>query len=83
MYCKDCRFWERDEDSNLDERQFNLRTCRRIKMFWHSTEWSREGEQRVIKEECRNEKAFLQDGSDYRADLLTMPDFGCVQFVQK
>jgi hypothetical protein len=47
-------------------------------MFWDSTDWDKEGDERVFKEEAKDKKAFAQDASDYRAVLLTKKDFGCV-----
>ena len=52
-------------------------------MFWDSTEWSEEGDGRQIKSEFINQKAFLQDGSDYRAFLIVSDDFGCVMHEEK
>jgi hypothetical protein len=51
-------------------------------MFWHLTDWTDE-EDRVLKEKFKDDKAFVQDGSDYHADLLTLSNFGCNQFERK
>jgi len=84
MNCKNCKHWKlKDYPPRTKETGF----CTRLKMFWDATEWNydKEGEEleRSLKEEFQNEKAFLQDGSDYKAYLITMHDFGCVQFENK
>ncbi|RGE37267.1 hypothetical protein DZC30_22795 [Comamonas testosteroni] len=80
--CADCVFWKLQEE-NSTGRSFGLGRCESAPMFWDATEWSDDGESRTLKEEFCNTKAFLQDGSDYKADLLTKPDFGCVSFIPK
>lgn len=78
--CENCQHWAEHKDQDQD---FRLGTCKRIGMFWERTDWVKKpnGEWiRTLSEHYKNDKAFAQDGSDYRATLETMPDFGCVQF---
>ena len=79
--CKNCKHWESSPETNLPK-NLDLGKCRRVKMFWDCTEWGDECDdfQRLVKPCCAGEKAFVQDGSDYKAELITAPDFGCVQF---
>ena len=72
--CKDCAYW----DANQDWR--DVRKCRAVPQYWNVTTWSKEGG-RVVVERFKNALAFAQDGSDYKAELLTKAEFGCVQFV--
>ena len=51
-------------------------------MFWDATEWNSDGD-RVLIEKYKNTRAFVQDGSDYNAVLLTKADFGCTQHEPK
>lgn len=54
-------------------------------MFWDSTEWvdsDKIDPERDLKPEFKDNKAFVQDGSDYIAHFLTKADFGCNQFSQ-
>ena len=84
MNCKNCKQWELKKDN------LNMGYCHKVKMFWDATEWNLEEEdelgeliKRDLKSEFKNEKAFVQDGSDYKAYLITTHDFGCVQFENK
>jgi hypothetical protein len=43
-------------------------------MFWDSTDWDSAGDKRIFKDDSL---AFVQDGSDYHAELLTKADFYC------
>lgn len=76
MLCKDCTYWKLEPS----ESYLGLGKCTKVRQFWDSTEWSEDGDYRQFLPECEDLKAFVQDGSDYRAVLFTKPDFGCVQF---
>lgn len=54
-------------------------TCVYAVPFWDASRWAKDHESRVLKPEHASKLAFVQDGSDYRAELRTMPNFGCVQ----
>lgn len=79
--CGTCNHWQRCGQYERGFRQ-GLGRCAAVMMFWDCTEWNDDGEN-VFKAGHENIKAFVQDGSDYRADLLTRPDFGCVSWVAK
>ena len=53
-------------------------------MFWNCTEWVEKGDDyvRELNNEHKNDKAFVQDGSDYIAYLITKEEFGCNQFSE-
>lgn len=81
--CKNCKFWNKNEH----ERTLDLGKCKRAKLLWDVTEWSEDLDEnsggeysRVLKQEFKDEKHFVNDGSDYHAILLTKEDFGCNQF---
>ena len=80
--CATCRHW-----SSPAEQQYPLEVgkCKRVKMFWDSTEWRDVGDDylRVFKSEAEGHLAFVQDASDYSAKLLTLADFGCVQYAER
>ncbi len=83
MKCKNCKYWFKEEnDYHNSHSELGLGECNAVIQFWDATEWSDLGE-RTIKEQFRNNLAFTQDGSDYASYLLTMPNFGCVQFKKK
>lgn len=75
MNCKDCEHWQAKEES------LGLGKCERVKLLWDCVDYD-ENYDRVIVGGHENDLAFAQDGSDYRASLLTKPEFGCVQFEE-
>lgn len=88
MRCKDCKHWrEGTTDTRESVRILGAGRCARVGQFWDSTEWERIPSKRDFgkdtyarKRKRTTDLAFVQDGSDYRADLITLPDFGCVMF---
>ena len=77
MKCKDCKHWEREylRDKWADNPTHEVKKCNKVKMFWDSTDWDREGDRRIF---LNDDLAFVQDGSDYHAELLTKADFAFV-----
>lgn len=74
--CETCKHWKTAEEHEPWQ-GFGLGRCQNVPMFWNATEWDEDGV-RTVRDQYKNIKAFTQDGSDYRAYLLTRPDFGCV-----
>ena len=83
MICKNCKYWS-ERDKYDEDKKIDVRKCTRVKMFWDCTEWSESDEYdgRVFTDAAKGNKAFVQDGSDYIAHLLTLGDFGCNQFEE-
>lgn len=75
--CETCKHWEKPEEHST-EYSLGVGRCKNIPMFWNSTEWKDDGEGRRFLDEYKDTKAFAQDGSDYSAHVLTLPNFGCV-----
>ena len=75
-HCKTCRFWEEPSEKSSSGIP-HLGRCRAVVMVWDAGEWEEVG--RILKPEYAHLKAFVTDGSDYWAALLTLPTFGCVQ----
>ena len=73
--CNTCAHWGKEEDQEL-----GVRKCAAVPMLFDSFTWSENFDRRVIRPECANKKAFVQDGSDYYASLRTRADFGCNQW---
>ncbi|MFA6066928.1 MAG: hypothetical protein WC707_07130 [Candidatus Babeliaceae bacterium] len=78
--CKTCKYWLKEDMYPFSGNVPELGECRAVMQLWDATEWNDDGESRKIKDECIGKLAFVQDASDYRAYLKTMPDFGCVQY---
>lgn len=73
--CKTCKHWKTSDRDNARLR-LGLGRCGATPMFWDSTKWTDDGE-RTWTAEAENNTAFVQDGSDYLADLYTKPNHGC------
>lgn len=77
--CGNCKFWD---TSGIDWPQENndifIRKCKKAEQVWDATMWSDEAEtRRILKPEFSENKAFVRDGSDYMAQLLTKAEFLC------
>ena len=77
--CKDCKFWEKPDDDYTGEIP-GVGKCNKVIQYWDATEWDHNYDNRQLKRTYAGKLAFVQDGSDYFAQLKTMPEFGCVQF---
>ena len=75
--CKTCKHWDKPKERSIGY-GLGLGRCRNIPMFWDMTEWKEEGDGRKFTAAAEGKLAFAQDGSDYRAFVLTKPEFGCV-----
>jgi len=82
MACQTCAHWGGEEDYWRDYTCNGLKVCSRIGEFFEASEWNDDGD-RVMKPECRNDLAFAQDGSGYRAFVVTKPNFFCAHYEQK
>ena len=76
--CKDCKFWEKPDDEYRGDVP-GVGICDAVVEYWDAGEWNSDG-YRQLKSKHAGKLAFVQDGSDYMAQLKTMPEFGCVQF---
>jgi hypothetical protein len=75
--CKTCKHWAKPE-SDYGEVP-GTGTCVAVIQFWSATKWSDDYDKRTLRPEAVGKLAFVQDGSDYHAELKTLSDFGCVQ----
>jgi hypothetical protein len=71
--CGSCKFWKPYDAPG----KIPVGRCGYVKMFWNNTEWDDETYERVLT--TPEHKAYVQDGSDYMASLITLPEFGCNQ----
>lgn len=78
--CETCKHWTKRKVYETGH-SFGLGGCANTPMFWDATEWSDDcSEGRILLDKYKDTKAFVQDGSDYKADLLTLSNFGCVSY---
>ena len=81
--CATCKHWEPyKDDEYLILRGSGI--CHAAKELWESSEPQEDPSDdwlayRVLKPEAAGVLSFVQDGSNYMAKLVTMPNFGCVQ----
>lgn len=75
--CKTCKHWKKPKGEFGEIPGVGI--CMATAQFWDAAEWASDGESRILKPAYADRLAFVQDGSDYLAELKTMPDFGCVQ----
>ena len=87
MRCDRCKHWGVGEDGC--ERRMSggllVKRCGKAVEWWYVSEWVESEddgwhEERNAKPEYAEQKMFVQDGSDYKADLLTVADFFCAHF---
>ena len=79
--CKDCRHWQADDYDRVAkpidyetgeemEVPFEVRRCKSTELM-------------EFERPQHSNQAAVCDGSDYRAVLITGPDFGCVKWEAK
>ena len=80
--CKTCRNWEPPENDSFGDVP-GVGRCGAVPHYWDAGDWDDMGERRILKPEYKDVLAFAQDASDYRASLMTMPNFGCVMHARR
>lgn len=73
--CRTCKHWS--PDRYLEEAPIEARRCTRIPEWFEATGWNEDGDF-VVRGDLTGILAFANDGSGYHAQLLTLPEFGCV-----
>ncbi len=81
MRCDGCKHWDIESGK---EYAGGLGECQRAHPFWERSEWKDDegggNYRRELLPSAADDKMFVQDGSDYRAHLITKPDFYCAHF---
>lgn len=78
--CESCKHWDRADEYETGH-GLGFGRCKNVPMFWDATEWDDTRDGRRLKAEFKDVKAFAQDGSDYAAELITAPGFGCIAYI--
>lgn len=76
--CSDCKHWSPQDQYPVKR----IGQCLNAIPLWEATEWDEDFD-RVLKEQYVNQRIFAQDGSDYRAVLLTVENFYCADWKSK
>jgi hypothetical protein len=80
--CETCAHWEVWKSEAGFKK--DMGECNMVVMWWNATEWEfNNGDRVIMSPRYDNQRAFVQDGSDYRASLYTRKDFGCVDHKEK
>jgi hypothetical protein len=61
------------EDSNYHN---DVGECKGAKQYFNCTDWDKSGKAKIM-DSFKDTMMFVQDGSDYRANLYTRPTFFC------
>lgn len=74
--CKTCSHWQ---PVGPDEYGVIVGTgiCAKVLQIWDVVDDDDDSDQRRLKPEHAGLLAMVADGSQYTAELITMPDFGC------
>lgn len=86
--CSNCKFWEKRAQGDVGHRM-GFGKCSKVPMYFEATnpkemyDPEHGADDRDFKAEFAETKAIAVDGSGYRADLVTAPDFGCVLHAHK
>lgn len=94
--CQTCKYWDnKDIEKELEDPYgYSMRNvlpktglCIKATEIWNVSEWkeNEETEQidRSLLPEYKDLKMFTQDGSSFRATLITMFDFFCYHYEKK
>jgi hypothetical protein len=79
--CSTCKHWQEWKHKTVENTTFtsHMGNCRMVVMWWDASEWLDEPPfTREISPKYTNQRAFVQDASDYSASLYTRQDFGCI-----
>ena len=82
--CDSCKYWQLEEQTEWAHYAGNGE-CMKPKPFWTVSEYEEinGNYRRVLTAEHKTDLMFVQDGSDYRAHLLTNAKFYCACFEKK
>ncbi len=83
MQCRLCKFW--NSEIEVYPAIEGLGECDRALPFWVCADFDvyHDGDIERLRPEYGDRKAFVQDGSNYSATLLTLASFGCVEFTER
>ena len=74
--CKTCKHWDRIKDGEWGAVR-GTGACKAARQLWDVTESGADHERHLLPEHA-GLLCMVVDGSHYEAELITMPDFGCV-----
>lgn len=85
--CVACKLWVKIERGEAGWRM-GMGTCTNVPKFFDATEDVSEFDPEdsgdgslTLKPEFSGVKALCLDGDGYKAELMTAPDFGCINYI--
>ncbi len=85
MRCDECRYWVKGDRQDWESSAVGFGWCSAVRERWKITDGIRwgggdeawEGYVTAKNAALTAARAYVQDGSEYRAELITGPDFFC------
>jgi len=87
MRCDQCRHWNKQDAHDWEAAGAEFGECKGVRERWVITEeavegieWDSDDTSPYVarrREALKAARAYVQDGSEYRAELMTAPDFFC------
>ena len=92
MRCDQCQHWKKDsENEEWEAKMAGFGECLGVRERWRiqedatkGIEWDDSEDGAYMKNQkaaLQTARAYVQDGSQYRAELFTAPDFFCALFA--
>jgi hypothetical protein len=92
MRCDLCKHWKKDSEE-WEANAVGFGECLGVRERWtiqdeasEGVEWDGEEEGAYMKrrrEALKSARAYVQDGSEYHAELMTAPDFFCALYLPR
>lgn len=83
--CATCKHWNKKPPRWWSTGQVpeGLGHCTRAMVLWDACDWDGDNLTRKLKPEFAGRRFFAQDGSDYRADVITAGTFFCADWERR
>lgn len=81
MRCDECKFWDRSNLEVWEGVELGFGACKGVRERWEIQDEAspkRAGEYALVRQTAlKAARAYVEDGSEYHAVLITAPDFFC------
>ncbi len=89
MRCDQCKHWDTEEiEPEWDAEAIGFHKCRAMRERWRiqdeasgKLDYESKDYSKVRNDALKSARAYVQDGSQYMAELVTGPDFFCAFFA--
>lgn len=84
--CDKCRHWRSADEHDWTSAAVGFRVCDAVRARWKieddASEKRSQSFQEIRQNALKASRAYVQDGSEYYAELVTGPDFFCALFEE-